>query len=794
MTQEQKAQAYDEVLERAKKQRADYQKELDKTDRNSQLAGLLRAGISAIDMAFPELAESEDERIRKNLVEYHKQQFEKNRDQEIGLFHKDAIAYLEKMKEANKAIEAVDRIDKYIDENVANAHDMKDSNPDKKYYRGWDDALGEMARILQDVYSGKKQKEQSITTNDLDEEIERFFDECIEPHDAKIYGVNERVITVDCYELTARHFAQWGEKQKEQETTNELEDAFKYYTDRGITISCGDFKAEPKKEQNGKDEECTDFTIYHPFKNGKGEYECIPYSFYGSLTSFSEDKDLIDFLRTCFYTKEECNEWIKQQKEQEPIGTDFRAAVKNLMNLHKIKNEFTEEDYDFHAKELLELVEQKEQKPVVTHGETYHVDTLGTQQVIAGKMPQKPIECIEFDNEFEKQVSHLLASVLNGEWEYDEGFVKHAAQSLLGYAKNELKQELPLMGGDTDAYFDDLRITTKPLTSREWFDEGIKYAQRLQKEQKTNYCLYGGYPNVGRCRWCSAACSARLADVHTDEEKEYIRTIKSIISDFIRDKKPEYVGYYQRIYDWLDGRHVPFSCGYENGKSTEWAELQSEFKNINEAFEDGKKEVIDHPDKYGLTKQKTPDPVFSKQEYESYPIISEDTTSAKPADLDGKALLYTADKSYQIGFRDGVASVKPAEWGEDDEQKIGTLSSIIYDYAFLKDALDENNDLTGEYAELEDWLEELPERFNLPPKQAWSEEDEKDVAHIIRVLDDCYAYGKHDLSKTDHENLVGTLKSLRPSWKPSEEQMEELNKVRTLNPGLDALYQQLKNM
>lgn len=51
-------------------------------------------------------------------------------------------------------------------------------------------------------------------------------------------------------------------------------------------------------------------------------------------------------------------------------------------------------------------------------------------------------------------------------------------------------------------------------------------------------------------------------------------------------------------------KSVPFSCGHENGKSTEWAELQSEFKNINEAFEDGKKEVIDHLDKYGLTKQK----------------------------------------------------------------------------------------------------------------------------------------------------------------------------------------------
>ena len=75
---------------------------------------------------------------------------------------------------------------------------------------------------------------------------------------------------------------------------------------------------EKQKEQNDKDEGSTDFTIYHPLKNGKGEYECIPYSFYGSLTSFSEDKDLIDFLRTCFYTEEDCNEWIEQQKEQKP--------------------------------------------------------------------------------------------------------------------------------------------------------------------------------------------------------------------------------------------------------------------------------------------------------------------------------------------------------------------------------------------------------------------------------------------------------------------------------------------
>lgn len=50
----------------------------------------------------------------------------------------------------------------------------------------------------------------------------------------------------------------------------------------------------------------------------------------------------------------------------------------------------------------------------------------------------KPVECIEFDNEFKNQVSHLLASVLCKEWEYNKGFVEYAAQQLLGYAKHEI--------------------------------------------------------------------------------------------------------------------------------------------------------------------------------------------------------------------------------------------------------------------------------------------------------------------------------------------------------------------
>ena len=34
--------------------------------------------------------------------------------------------------------------------------------------------------------------------------------------------------------------------------------------------------------------------------------------------------------------------------------------------------------------------------------------------------------------------------------------------------------------------------------------------------------------------------------------QEYIRTLKSLIADFVRDKQPEDVDYYQEVWNWLD--------------------------------------------------------------------------------------------------------------------------------------------------------------------------------------------------------------------------------------------------
>ena len=46
--------------------------------------------------------------------------------------------------------------------------------------------------------------------------------------------------------------------------------------------------------------------------------------------------------------------------------------------------------------------------------------------------------------------------------------------------------------------------------------------------------------------------------VQSEEEKEYVRTLKGLVSDFIRDSGGGItdIEYYQNICDWLDGRHI----------------------------------------------------------------------------------------------------------------------------------------------------------------------------------------------------------------------------------------------
>ena len=114
---------------------------------------------------------------------------------------------------------------------ISNHYELKDWElfqiPEKEVADEWDGHSPQEAADRLHKYLLEKQKEQ--TEVDLDEEVHRFFEECIEVHEVPLYGkVKERVIPVDCYEITARHFAKWGEKQKEQKPAECISDSVQF--------------------------------------------------------------------------------------------------------------------------------------------------------------------------------------------------------------------------------------------------------------------------------------------------------------------------------------------------------------------------------------------------------------------------------------------------------------------------------------------------------------------------------------------------------------------------------------
>ena len=108
----------------------------------------------------------------------------------------------------------------------------------------------------------------------------------------------------------------------------------------------------------------------------------------------------------------------------------------------------------------------------------------------------------------------------------------------------------------------------------------------------------------------------------------------------------------------------------------------------------------------------------------------------------------------------GHSTDKPAEWNEEDIKKI---RSEEYTKGF--------NDAA----------------FGGKVKE-WSEEDENNLHRVIRVLED---------NDSDWKELSDWLKSLRPSWKPSEEQMKALQNAVALtacDKELARLYNQLMKL
>lgn len=177
-------------------------------------------------------------------------------------------------------------------------------------------------------------------------------------------------------------------------------------------------------------------------------------------------------------------------------------------------------------------------------------------------------------------------------------------------------------------------------------------------------------------------------------------------------------------------------------------------------------------------------------------------------------------------FITSMQQEQPEEWSEEDETCLDyALWCVMKTRRFVaKDACD-----LDACWRAEKWLNFLPERFNLLPKQEWSEEDEKMINTIICDLErhggkDNSTYSKEiswlkcksgamkhidnakgESSKRHVLDLSRRVDSTRskPHWKPSEEQMTALKKgvgylaeygTSDDDLVLDTLYDDLKKL
>lgn len=175
----------------------------------------------------------------------------------------------------------------------------------------------------------------------------------------------------------------------------------------------------------------------------------------------------------------------------------------------------------------------------------------------------------------------------------------HRFDDCLAYLEKQKEQkELPLMNDDADLYFDTWRQGVSVPTFRQCFEEGIKYNQRLQKEQKPaewgeeerkildsiiddyekaskSFCGYDGKILV-----LKAIRDGNLPKpAWSEEDEERLKAICTYLQDYPRLAKINDVKRFNEYCDWL--KSLPWNLKKKNEDvaklcSNEWSEEDTE--------------------------------------------------------------------------------------------------------------------------------------------------------------------------------------------------------------------------
>ena len=135
--------------------------------------------------------------------------------------------------------------------------------------------------------------------------------------------------------------------------------------------------------------------------------------------------------------------------------------------------------------------------------------------------------------------------------------------------------------------------------------------------------------------------------------------------------------------------------------------------------------------------------------------------------------------------QDCLAQIKPA-WSEEDKEN---LDNIIWLCENCEKGI-EHTWIPSQATEIKNLIKRI-KSYCFQPKAEWSEEDEN-------MLNDLFAIIEYSgISKSEKDKFNLWLKSLRPSWKPSEEQMKALDSCipKSAQPcTLQSLYNELKKL
>ena len=203
---------------------------------------------------------------------------------------------------------------------------------------------------------------------------------------------------------------------------------------------------------------------------------------------------------------------------------------------------------------------------------------------------------------------------------------------------------------------------------------------------------------------------------------------------------------------------------------------------------EGVKLVLNEPDKYGLCKPAEWSEEDEKVIEAACALLCEYAGYYKEKDMEAKNL-----QLFKVSQRLKSLRPQPKEgWSEEDESRLDHAITTLAE-----------NVKRGSAREDFEFLASLPRRFNLQPKTEWSDEDRRTIVRACVALR-AYANGElPDILPSEILGYADKLQSLRPSWKPSEEQMKALlnaegllrkDKFIAIASKLAELYEQLKKL